>query len=206
MRRLCALLAAGLLLAACSSAKPAPDRTNDSASPSTSAPTRPTPTVVPTTALDTGAITHKDGGCPLVSVSAAVANGGMRLIRTVVFTQGGRVVGCDFYADPNFAASEHLPGPNQPAVSVRVARYANATIAFNAMARTGSAGGAAHEVNLSTKVKGVAFRTRFDPSDGKTDWAYVYNVGTKVVTVLTAQSANELAGIDIGKAILPHVS
>lgn len=206
MRRLCALLAAVLLLAACSSAKPGPDRTTGSATPSTSAPTSPTPTVVPTTPLDTGAITHMDGACSLVPVSVAVTNGGMRLIRTVVLTQGGRVVGCDFYADPTFAASEHLPGPNQPAVSVRVARYATATTAFNAMARIGSAGGAAHEVNLSATVKGVAYRTRFDPSDGKTDWSYVYNIGTKVVTVLTAQSANELAGIDIGKAMLPHVS
>ncbi len=161
---------------------------------------------MPTTPLDAGPVSRKDGPCPLVPVSAAVANGGMRLIRTVVLTQARRAVGCDFYADPNFAASEHLPGPKQPAVSVRVARYATATIAFNTMARIGSAGGSAHEVNLSAQVKGVAYRTRFDPADGKADWAYVYNVGSKVVTVLTAQSANELAGPDIGKAVLPHVS
>lgn len=131
-----------------------------------------------------------------------VSAAGMRLIRVVVLSQAGQPVGCDFYADPAFAASEHLPGPRQPAVSVRISRYATATAAFNAMARTAKkAGASAHEVDLSASLRGVSYRTRFDPPDGSQDWAYDFTSGTHLIQVLTAQTASELDAEDVGRAL-----
>jgi hypothetical protein len=145
-------------------------------------------------------VQRRDAACPIVTRAAAVEHGGMRLDRQVVLTQAGRATGCDFYADQNWAASEHLPGPNQPAISVRVTRYAHATTAFNAMARIGQAGGSAHEVDLTGSRRGVAFRTRFDPADGAKDWAYVVAIGTSVLEVRTAQTASELNAVEVARA------
>lgn len=150
-----------------------------------------TPSAPPTGAIPAGAVTQADGNCPLIDEATAASDEGVRMGRVVVLTAGGAPVGCDFFADPAWAASEHLPGPNQPVLAVSTARYADATAAHNAMVSTASGGGGGHVATVKA-LTGVSYQTTFDPADGAKDWAFVYNSGATLVTVLTAQSDAEL--------------
>jgi hypothetical protein len=153
-----------------------------------------------------GPISHTDAACPLLDVTDAAGDSGMRLGRTVVLSASGRTVGCDFYSDPAWAASEHLPGPDQPAISIRITHYAATTPAYNAMMRTAErSGSSAHSQNLNAAIKGVLYRTTFDPADGNQDWAYAFADGADVVTILTAQTDSELTATEIGQTVIQHL-
>jgi hypothetical protein len=162
-----------------------------------------TPSAPPTGAIPVGAVTQADGNCPLVDEATAASDEGVRMGRVVVLTAGGAPVGCDFFADPAWAVSEHLPGPNQPILAVTTTRYADATAAHNAMVSTANAGVDPHAATVKT-LTGVSYQTTFDPADGAKDWAFVFSSGSTLVTVLTAQSDAELdARLVAGDLTLP---
>lgn len=152
--------------------------------------------------VPSGPVSRVDAACPLANLNDVAGDSGMRLKRMVTLSVSGRAVGCDFYSDPAWAASEHLPGPDQPAISIRITHYAAATPAYNAMLRTAErTGSAAHSQNLSASSKGVVYRTKFDPADGNQDWAYAFAAGTDVVTILTAQTDSELTATEIAHTV-----
>jgi hypothetical protein len=191
------LVASALALATCATActsgsSAGPTRTVDVTTTQTL--TAPGPSVTPTAAISGGPVVSATGNCPYLDEDAAAGALGIRLGRQAVLTVAHTPIGCQFFAttDPQFVASEHLPGPNQPVLQIASSKYANATIAHNAMAATGSAGGNAHTVSVSAAIVGVAYQTRFDPTDGASDWAYIFATGSTVVTILTAQSDSEL--------------
>lgn len=163
----------------------------------------PTVSVVPTGPLDARPLSRADGLCPFLTESAAVTAVGMRMDRQAIISRGGKAVGCDFYADQAWAQSEHLPGPNQPVLEILSTRYASATIAYNAMVLASRAGTSAHQANLGNGQIGVSYRTQFDPADGGTDWAYVFSVGTLLITVLTAQNSSELNPREVASDLDP---
>ena len=150
-----------------------------------------TPSAPPTGAIPAGAVTEAEGSCPLLDVAIAAADEGVRMGRVVVLSAGGAPVGCDFFADPAWAASEHLPGPTQPVLAVSTARYADATAAHNAMVSNAGAGGDPHAATVKA-LTGISYQTTFDPADGAKDWAFAFSSGSTLVTVLTAQSDAEL--------------
>ena len=168
MKRAAAGLVASLtVLAGCThaarQAKSTTPATTSSAaaSPSkTSAkPTRP-PSALPTTSTE--------AACPFLDVATAAADVGVRMGRITVQSTGGKPIGCRFFADqdPNYRASEHLPGPNQPVMQIVSNHYANATAAHNATVKIAQAGHNAYQADLSAGVEGISFQTRFDPADG----------------------------------------
>jgi hypothetical protein len=150
-----------------------------------------------------GPLTQAAGSCPYLDVGTARDDIGIRLGRQLVLSAGGKPVGCKFFADqnPTYVASEHLPGPNQPVLEIDSSRYSEAAEAHAAAIKIGAAGGNAHAVTVSPTLSGVSFQTLFDPADGASDWAFVFNVGSTVVTVTTAQSNVELNARTIAAAI-----
>ena len=120
-----------------------------------------------------------------------------------VLTRAGRTIGCEYYPDPDWIVREHLPAVTQPVLQITSVRYADALSAYNAMVRTGTAGGSAHQVSIGTGLIGIAYRARFDPPDGNTDWCYVFSKGVTVVTVKSAQADNELGPESVARAIAP---
>jgi hypothetical protein len=199
---------AGLTLAACEGpprvhvVEPASGRPSSHGPSTADSPARP-PATGP---LPSGSVSRADGPCPLVGLDDVAGDSGMRLKRMVVLSAAGRTVGCDFYSDPAWAASEHLPGPDQPAVSIRITRYAATTPAYNAMMRMAErSGSSAHSQNLGAASKGVVYRTTFDPADGNQDWAYAFVAGADVVIILTAQTDSELTATEIGQTVAPRL-
>lgn len=116
---------------------------------------------------------------------------------------GGRTIGCRFYADqdPIFRASEHLPGPNQPVLQIVSSRYADSTAAHNAMVLLARSGHNGYQASLSAAIEGISFQTRFDPSDGNTDWAYTFHKSETVVVINTAQADTALDARTVASAI-----
>jgi hypothetical protein len=170
--------------------------------------TIPAPTPNSTGAIDLGPVTSAAGTCPYAGSPAVADALGIRLGRQVVLSAGGAVVGCQFFAttDPAFVASEHLPGPNQPVLQIMSSKYPNATDAQNAMVSTGTAQGSPHSATVAGGIVGVAYQTAFDPTDGNQDWAFVFSVGSTLVTVITAQSDSELDAQVIAGEIAPKFS
>jgi hypothetical protein len=109
----------------------------------------------------------------------------MRLGRTTLLRSGGRTVGCRYYAIQGTALhdSEHLPGPDQPAVEVTTQRYATVTDAHNAVVRTADKGTNPQQVDLGNGLIGVCFQTQFDAKDHGRDWACAVNKGTVELVV-----------------------
>ena len=159
------------------------------------------PKVVPTGPVDVGVVIQTDGLCPYLTEATAVTNVGMRMARQSILSRAGKPIGCDFYADPAWAASEHLPGPNQPVLTISSSHYADSTSAYNAMVLISRAGTEAHQSDLPDGQVGISYRTRFDPADGAQDWAYVFARQNIVVTVLTAQTAAELNPRGVAAAV-----
>jgi len=133
---------------------------------------------------------------------------GMRLARVQVLRQGGTTIGCRFYAlqGSPLATSEHLPGPNQPVVEITSSTFANTIAAHNALARLADAGTDPAQYTISDGIVGVAFRIRFDPSDGAKDWAVAFNKDSTLVVIKTAISntSDDALGIEPGRVRLPQ--
>ena len=153
--------------------------------------------VRPTTAAD--AVT-----CPILMTQTAADTTGMRLARVQVLRQGGTTIGCRFYAlqGSPLATSEHLPGPNQPVVEITSSTFANTIAAHNALARLADAGTDPAQYTISDGIIAVAFRTRFDPSDGAKDWAVAFNKDSTLVVIKTAISNTSDDALGIAQTVV----
>jgi hypothetical protein len=144
--------------------------------------------------------------CPLLDQQSAADKVGMRLERITVLKSGGAVVGCRFYALQNspLAVSEHLPGPNQPAIQITSARYADKTSAHNAfIALAEKTGTNLQQATIATGNVGLCFQTAFYPKDKGADWACTYSVGVTLVLVKTVVTQPAFNAIQIAKAVAP---
>ena len=139
--------------------------------------------------LDTGPTTAATAACPLLETPTAASDVGVRMGRVVTLSSGGKAVGCRFYAsqDPQYRASEHLPGPNQPVLQIVSSRFSDPTAAHNYMVRRAESGTNAHQDDLNSTTEGISFQTRFDPDDKGQDWAFTFRRNVTVVVVTTAQ-------------------
>jgi hypothetical protein len=148
--------------------------------------------------------TAADGACPLLATPAAAADVGVRMGRVAVLSSAGKPVGCRFYADqdPQFKASEHLPGPNQPVLQIVSTRYTDPTAAHNGMVRLAEAGTNAHQDALNSSTEGISFQVRFDPADAGQDWAYAFRKNATVVVVTTAQRDTSFDARAVAAAIV----
>jgi hypothetical protein len=167
-----------------------------------------TPTAVPTGPLDTTAVTAADAtACPLLTQATAADSIGMRLARIATLTQGSTVVGCRFYALQGVALtkSEHLPGPNQPALEIVTSTFTSAVAARNAAVALAEAGTNQRVVTLSGGVMGDVFQTTFDPADGPSDWTLVFNKDAKLVVVRTAVTDDSIDAVGVGNDIVAAI-
>lgn len=186
-RTLAGLAASLAVLAGCAHADHPAATTPGSARPTASHSAKAPPTTTrPASAHPT---TIAEAVCPFLDVATAASDVGVRMGRISVLSSGGKPIGCRFYADqdPNYRASEHLPGPNQPVLQIVSSHYPDATAAHNATVRIAQAGHNAYRANLSAAVEGISFQTRFDPADGNRDWAYAFRKGKTRVVVTTVQ-------------------
>jgi hypothetical protein len=162
----------------------------------------------PTGPLDTQSVTATTAAsCALVSTDSAADSIGMRLARVEVLTRGTTSAGCRFYALQGTALSqsEHLPGPNQPALEIVSTAYANETTARNAAVAIATAGTNQQVVTLTGGVAADLFQAAFDPTDGSNDWQLVFNKGATLVTIKTAVTDSSLDAVDVANSIVAAV-
>jgi hypothetical protein len=129
------------------------------------------------------------------------------LARVQVLSQGSAAVGCRFYALQGSALSqsEHLPGPNQPALEIVSSAYADETTARSAAVAIATAGTHQQVETLTGGVAADAFQTAFDPVDGANDWELVFNKGANLVTIKTAVADSSLDAVQVGDTIVGSV-
>jgi hypothetical protein len=202
---LCAIALAGAFtVTACTSGStPAPVTTTQTITRTQAPPPPPSSSGTPTGPIAAGPTTTAEATCPLLDEPTAADALGQRLDRITVQTAGGKTVGCRFYdvQGTDLATSEHLSGPNQPALQISSATYATPTLAHNAMVMTAEKGVNAHPVN-----GGIAYLTTFDPADGPNkDWAYAVTKGTTLVVIETNQGDAELDAERVATAIAGKV-
>jgi hypothetical protein len=157
----------------------------------------------PTGPVAVGPTTSAEGTCTLLDTQVAAGDVGMRLANVRVLRSGGAQVGCEFFAlqDSSLATSEHLPGPNQPAIRITTTRYANTVAAHNAMVRLADSGTGARQSTIAPGVIGLAFQTNFYPHDHGTDWACAFNRAATLVVVSTVVTSPALNAIEIARAV-----
>jgi hypothetical protein len=117
----------------------------------------------------------------------------MRLARITVLRSSGTVVGCRFYAVQHATAScdetclqgEHLPGPNQPAVDIKITRYANALAAHNGFVLAERGGTNPQQETITVDNDGICYETDFDKQDHGQDWACGFSLGSRAVLIRT---------------------
>ena len=131
---------------------------------------------------------------------------GMRLGRITALRSAGRTVGCRFYALQNspLHASEHLPGPHQPAVEIVTRTLPSARAARDAFILLSQKGTNAQRAQLGRRV-GVCFQTDFYPKDHGKDWACAANVGRTEVVVRTVDTTGTFSTAAVTKAVLRRV-
>jgi hypothetical protein len=131
----------------------------------------------------------------------------MRLARVEVLTRGTAAAGCRFYALQGTALtqSEHLPGPNQPALEIVSTPYANETTARNAAVAVATAGTNQQVVTLTGGIAADLFQAAFDPVDGNNDWQLVFNKAATLVTIKTAISDSSLDAVNVANSIVAAV-
>lgn len=196
--------AGGLVLAGCGGGgSPAPASTSYSTIVTTVAPSSGAAT--PTGPVDTQSVTATNAAsCALLPTASAADSIGMRLARVEVLTRGTTAAGCRFYAlqGSALAQSEHLPGPNQPALEIVSTPYANETTARNAAVAIATAGTNQQVVTLTGGVAADLFQAAFDPTDGNTDWQLVFNKGATLVTIKTAITDSSLDAVNVANSIV----
>ena len=164
-----------------------------------------TPSAGPTGPVDTRKVVVSDAAaCPMLSATDAAQLGGMRLARIQVLKRGTSVVGCRFFAIQGsyLAASEHLPGPNQPVIEIDSSRYATELDAHNALAVISTKGTDQNQYTIATGIVGVAYRTTFDPQDGNRDWAVGFNKKATLVILRTARYDSSYTAVQLAQAIV----
>ena len=142
--------------------------------------------------------------CPLVGTEYVHQTMGIRLGRLNVLRLAGRVVGCRFYAlqGGSLHASEHLPGPRQPAVEIVTQRYARATLAHNVFVRLAERGTNPQQARLAPGNVGVCFQNDFYAKDRGADWACAASVGATTVVVRTVDTTGPFNTITLAKRVL----
>jgi hypothetical protein len=161
-------------------------------------------TVVTTTTLTPSRPPNAPSGPLPAGPTTAAADVGVRMGRVAVLSSAGKPVGCRFYADqdPQFKASEHLPGPNQPVLQIVSTRYTDPTAAHNGMVKLAEAGTNAHQDDLNSSTEAISYQVRFDPADAGQDWAYAFRKNTTVVVVTTAQRDTSFDARAVASAIV----
>jgi hypothetical protein len=200
---LCAAIAVPLVfLCACtSSGDPAPTVTDTHTMVGTrtqsTGPIRPVPTG-PTTAA-------RAASCPLIPTQEAANRVGMRLERITVLDSGGKVVGCRFYALQNSPLhnSEHLPGPNQPAIAIDTTQYASSVAAHNAFVLDARRGKNPQQATFG-RTTGVCFQIAFYKPDHGRDWACTFSHGATKIAVRTVATAS-LDAVSLTRAVARNV-
>jgi hypothetical protein len=180
-----------LLLAGCTSASQSPNLYSTAAVPTTASATAPSTTAAAPN-LNAGPTAIADGDCPFIATTTAAADVGMRLARSTVIARAGKPIGCQFFAvqGQSYDQSEHLPGPNQPAIEITAARYGSELAANNAMVEQSRVDKKAYTSLLNGTIPGVSYQITFDPVDGPgQDWAYAYLAGPGQTTVVTVKIA-----------------
>jgi hypothetical protein len=165
--------------------------------------TRPPPSSSPIASGPTTAATAAT--CPFLAQQPAADTVGMRLARITVLRSGGKTVGCRFYALQGgpLHQSEHLPGPNQPAVEIVSSRYPSATAAHNAFVVLAQNGTNLQQASIVGQTMGLCFQTDFYPQDKGTDWACTFSKDTTMVLVKTVVTTS-LNAILLARAIARH--
>jgi hypothetical protein len=199
-----ALMASAAALAGCtSSGSPAPTTSTEF---QTITQTRPAPTPKTSGPVSTGPTTAADvSSCPLLDKQSAADTVGMRLERVAVLKADGKLVGCRFYAlqGSPLAVSEHLPGPNQPAIEITATRYPDATSVRAAFIALAEKGRNVQRATISDGNVGLCFQTDFYAMDHGADWACAYGDGPTLVLVKTVVTSPALNAIEIAKAVAP---
>lgn len=204
--RLAVIAPPALLLLACtSSGDPAP-------TPSTRVETvvrteTSTPSIGPTGPVSTGPTTAaRAASCPLLPTQDAANRVGMRLERITVLHSGGKVVGCRFYALQNSPLhnSEHLPGPNQPAIEIETVRYASPIAAHNAFVMEARRGTNPQQEPIGDTT-GVCFQIDFYKHDKGRDWACAFNLGKIKVSVRTVVVTPALNVVEAARVVAKHL-
>jgi hypothetical protein len=201
-----AVVAAGAVLIGCTSST-APSGPSAPASTHTTIETltrAPHPDPSPVVAGPT--VAAPAASCPFLDEQAVADDVGMRLARVEVLTSAGRVRGCQIYAlqHSQYHASEHLPGPRQPAVEVTATEYASANAAHNAVARLADAGQDPRRARIGAGIVGACYRTSFDPTDHGQDWACAFSRARTEVQVRTAVVSPASDALEVARAAAPH--
>lgn len=192
--------ALAVLPAACTpgAGRPTPTATRTVVGTSTS-----TAAIRGTTPLPTGpTAAARAAACPLLPEQQAADRVGMRLERITVLHSGGKVVGCRFYALQNSPLhdSEHLPGPNQPAIEIETSRYASPVAAHNAFVLEARRGRNPQQATIGHTV-GVCFQIPFYRHDRGRDWACAFNLGSTKVSVRTVVVSPALNVIEVARVV-----
>jgi hypothetical protein len=196
-------LSSALALAAAgctSSGDPAPTVTNTRTVVGT---TTNTPSVGSTAPVSSGPTTAaRAAACPLLPEQLAADRVGMRLERITVLRSGGKVVGCRFYAlqGSPLHNSEHLPGPNQPAIEIETTRYASAIAAHNAFVLDARHGTNPQQATIGRTV-GVCFQIAFYRHDHGHDWACAFSRGSTKISVRTVVVSPALNVVEVARAV-----
>ena len=177
------------LLVACTASAPSPGP--DETVTHTQTVTR-SPAAIPTTPVIAGPTTSASRDCPLIRLAVAMPIIGQRLDHATVQTSGGKTVGCEFFpiTSGSLAKSEKLPKNGFPSARITVTTYPSAESARQVLAIVSSAGGSPSLQSIDGLV-GETFQTRFYPPDGDGDWACAFIKGSKLVTVVLAESTGE---------------
>lgn len=141
--------------------------------------------------------------CPFIDEQSAANKVGMRLARVTVLRSGGRVVGCRFYAlqGSPLSTSEHLPGPNQPAVEIETYRYQSDVAAHNAFVRASERGTNVQQESIVGQAPGLCFQLDFFAHDHGTDWACSFSKGTTMAIVRTVVTSPALNARDVARIV-----
>ncbi|MEP6851796.1 MAG: hypothetical protein ABJA87_03960 [bacterium] len=138
-----------------------------------------------------GSVREIDRACPYVSNEEVALTEGNRVGRSTVVTTAP--VGCRFY----FAF-----GDGHMTAQIAVRTYATATLAYNAMVRTG---GRKAIGDPSLADGAVLYQTSFYPPDGARDWACTFAKGRRVVTVNTSQVSPSANARNLAAHVAPMI-
>jgi hypothetical protein len=127
----------------------------------------------------------------------------MRLARSEVLVNRGRVTGCRFYALQGSVlhSSERLPGPKQPVIAVTSTRFRGALAARAALVRLARGGSNAQRASAAGAA-GICYQQRFYPPDRGRDWACAFADGATVVLVRTVVTSPALDVVRLGRAVM----
>ncbi len=179
-----------------------PDAARSSSPPAPSFTPAPARTVAPLPPGKKPAVGEVARRCPYIASSPEqnprtnVADiVGSHVLRTTVLTRS-HPQGCRFYF--------YAP-PYEAIADIQPRTFGTPSEAYNAMVRTGTAGGEVRGVrDLVPGVDAVLYRTRFFGPDGAQDWACAFAAGRTLVVVHTQSSETSLNARNLAQAIAPR--